>query len=190
MSGTSTSTGAAACRRLTLLDVGAGQGFLGRCLREWAGTRGWDWTFTDLDLSEAACARNPNPRAVTGSATTLPFQDRQFDVVIANTMTHHLPSDDSVVAHFREASRVAGRLVLICDMQRQLPFLLALGLVLWVKRVPAEFRQDGLLSVRRGWKHPEWRRLADAAGLREARVWTEHGSRILLAEVKSSSVAS
>jgi len=182
--------GEAACRRLTLLDVGAGQGFLGRCLREWAGTRGWDWTFTDLDLSEAACARNPNPRAVTGSATTLPFQDRQFDVVIANTMTHHLPSDDSVVAHFREASRVAGRLVLICDMQRQLPFLLALGLVLWVKRVPAEFRQDGLLSVRRGWKHPEWRRLADAAGLREARVWTEHGSRILLAEVKSSSVAS
>ena len=100
-------------------------------------------------------------------------------------MTHHLDSEEAVVAHFREAARVARRLVLICDMQRRLPFFLLLGTTLWLVRAPREFRRDGLLSVRRGWRAGEWRRLADAAGLAEARVWDEHGSRVLLALVKT-----
>jgi Methyltransferase domain len=172
------------CRRLEVLDVGAGEGSLGRCLNRWAGERGWDWLFTDLDSSQTVRSLNPSRRAVLGSATALPFEDGRFDVVIANTMTHHLDSEDAVVAHFREAARVARRLVLICDMQRRLPFFLLLGISLWMVRAPREFRRDGLLSVRRGWRTREWRRLADAAGLPEAQVWAEHGSRVLLALVK------
>ena len=173
------------CQRLEVLDVGAGEGSLGRSLTTWAGEKGWDWSFTDLDSSETVGALNPSGRAVRGTATALPFEDGQFDVVIANTMTHHLDSEEAVVAHFREAARVARRLVLICDMQRRLPFFLLLGTTLWLVRAPREFRRDGLLSVRRGWRAGEWRRLADAAGLAEARVWDEHGSRVLLALVKT-----
>lgn len=169
------------CQQLELLDVGAGEGALGRCLSHWAQAQGWAWSFTDLDLSVHACQQNPNPKAVVGSATQLPFPDNQFDVVIANTMTHHLHSEELVVSHFQEAARVARRLVLICDMQRRLPFLAALGIVLWLRGAPKEFREDGLLSVRRGWRVQEWRRLAIAAGLPQSRVWSEHGARVLLA---------
>lgn len=170
----------AVCSRLTLLDVGAGDGALGRCLTAWAKTRGWDWSFTDLDVSPTVCALNPSARPVLGSATSLPFADNQFDVVIANTMTHHLESEEAVAAHFREAARVARRRVLVCDMQRRLPFFLFLGATLWLVGAPREFRQDGLQSVRRGWRVSEWERLARAAGLPGARVWAEHGSRVLL----------
>jgi SAM-dependent methyltransferase len=168
------------CRSLDILDVGAGDGALGRTLSEWAKTRGWDWRFTDLDFSAHAIALNPGSRATAGSATALPFTDGAFDVVIANTMTHHLHDEEAVVAHFREAERVARRLVLVCDMQRNGLFLALLGAMLWLRGAPREFRADGLQSVRRGWREEEWRRLANRAGLSNARIWSEHGTRVLL----------
>jgi hypothetical protein len=50
--------------------------------------------------------------------------------------------------------------------------------------VPAEFRADAALSVRRGWWIAEWRKLAESAGFGNPRVWTEYGTRILLAHSK------
>jgi len=172
------------CGRLRVLDVGAGDGALGRSLTGWAAGRGWDWRFTDLDVSPHACRMNPNPSKRVGSALSLPFEDGRFDVVLATTMTHHLATEEEVIQHFREANRVAGRLVLLCDMHRNPVFFALLGLLLWMNGAPREFRRDGLISVRRGWRAGEWRGLADRAGLREARVWSEHGSRVLLARVK------
>ena len=172
------------CRSLEILDIGAGEGELGRTLSTWARTRGWDWRFTDVDLSALACSRNPNPRATVGSATALPFPDGSFGAVIATTMTHHLTSDETVVRHFHEAARVSRGAVLICDMQRSILFFALLGALLRVCRAPKEFREDGLISVRRGWRAPEWRHLADQAGLPDARVWSEHGARVLLGLTK------
>ncbi len=172
------------CRSMEILDIGAGEGELGRTLSVWAQTRGWDWRFTDVDLSAHACARNPNPRATVGSATALPFPDGSFDAVIATTMTHHLPSDDAVALHFRQAARVSRGAVLVCDMQRSILFYGLLGALLRVCRAPREFREDGLISVRRGWRASEWRRLADQAGLPDARIWSEHGARVLLGVTK------
>jgi len=169
-----------ACRSLEILDVGAGEGALGRTLTSWAKSRGWDWRFTDLDLSPCACARNPSPRAIPGSATSLPFGSGRFDMVIATTMTHHLPTDEAVIAHFREAARVSRGGVLLCDLRRSALFFALLGAGLWLRRAPPEFREDGLISIRRGWRVEEWRRLADRAGLPQARVWSEHGTRVLL----------
>jgi ubiquinone/menaquinone biosynthesis C-methylase UbiE len=114
----------------------------------------------------------------------LPFADASFDVVLATTMTHHLSSDCEVIAHFCEASRVARRLVLICDLHRNPVFLSGLWALMLFARERREFRHDAVLSVRRGWRTGEWHRLAAAAGMKNARVWFEHGTRVLLAEAK------
>ena len=110
----------------------------------------------------------------------MPFPEARFDVVIATTMTHHLQTETEVVTHFREAARVARRAVLLCDLHRNPFFLSGLWSLLIALRAPTEFRRDGVLSVLRGWRVAEWRRLADAAGLSSARVWQEHGTRVLL----------
>ena len=70
--------------------------------------------------------------------------------------------------------------VLLCDLRRSALFFALLGAGLWLRRAPPEFREDGLISIRRGWRVGEWRRLADRAGLPQARVWSEHGTRVLL----------
>jgi hypothetical protein len=70
--------------------------------------------------------------------------------------------------------------MLICDLQRSPLLYVGLWALLALLRAPAEFKFDGLVSVRRGWRAEEWRRIAAAAGLPAARVWEEHGTRILV----------
>jgi SAM-dependent methyltransferase len=176
--------GEEACRRLSILDVGAGDGLLGRCLEDWAAQRGWDWQVTNLDMNARALALNPTGRNVTGSATALPFPDDAFDVVIASQMTHHLETETDVVAHFGEAHRVARRAALICDMHRNVLFYAILAVTLTVMRLPEWLRRDGMVSVKRGWRVGEWRDFARRASLPDSRVWFEHGTRVLLCSRK------
>jgi SAM-dependent methyltransferase len=168
-------------RQVRALDLGAADGLLGRELTGWAAQRGWDWEFTNLDLCPVAAEMDPGPRHQVGSALQLPFPDDSFDVVLATTMTHHLGSDAEVITHFREAARVARRLVLLCDLYRSLPFMAGIWAFAGLVGESRELRHDAALSVRRGWRPQEWRQLANAAGLNQARVWKEHGTRVLLA---------
>lgn len=171
------------CRSLTLLDVGAGDGLLGRRLETWAAKRGWHWAVTNLDASSQALQLNPSGRNVIGSALVLPFPDAHFDVVIASQMTHHL-ADPEVAMHFREAWRVARRAVMVSDLHRNL-FLLAL---VWLGSWPLCFsramRQDAVISVRRGFRLDEWRRQAEQAGIPGAQVWLYAATRIMLSAQK------
>ena len=176
--------GEAACQRLRILDLGSGNGQLGRVLTAWAAERGWVWEFTNLDLCPYAAELDPGNRHVVGSVTRLPFGDQAFDVVVATTMTHHLPSELEVIEHFSEAGRVAGRLVLLCDLHRNLLFQMVLWCVCLGESKP--FRSDAVLSIRRGWRVGDWRRLAQSAGLVGAKVWLEHGTRVLLSFTKEN----
>jgi ubiquinone/menaquinone biosynthesis C-methylase UbiE len=170
--------GESACRELELLDVGAGDGRLGESLEGWAAGRGWRWRVTNLDANPHCASISRRP-VVQGSALALPFPDRAFDVVVATTMTHHL-TDEEAIAHFREAGRVARRLVVIVDLHRNPLFAAAIWLLLTAWRAPRHFREDGVLSVRRGWRVAEWRELAARAGLAGARVRSFGGMQLVL----------
>ncbi len=173
-----------ACRSLEILDLGAGDGLLGRELSAWAARRGWRWNFTNLDLCPVAAAMDPGPWRVVGSVTDLPFADGAFDVALSSNMTHHLPREADVVRHWCEARRVVRRGVFFCDLLRSLPFLVGLWALTLLTGQRRSLRHDAVLSVRRGWRPEEWRRLAGAADLTHARVWREHGTRVLLAWTK------
>ena len=168
------------CRTLSILDLGAGNGSLGIHLSRRAASRHWEWQVTNLDSNLSALKLNRAGRNVTGSVVALPFADASFDVVIASTMTHHLDAEGDVVRHFREAGRVARKAVLICDLYRNFYFAAMLCCVLRVLRCPRMIRGDAWLSVRRGWRVPEWTTLARLAGLNQPRVFHEGWMRILL----------
>ncbi len=168
------------CRHLTLLDVGAGDGSLGVCLAQWASARDWRWRFTNFDISVPALSLGRTDRNVAGSVLALPFADNSFDVVVASQMTHHLVSDADVVRHLYEAWRVARTAVLLSDLHRG-PILYGLLRVMFpVFRYPKGFREEGLLSVRRGFRVPELRDLAGRAGLGDPRVSLYCGARVVL----------
>lgn len=173
------------CQSLSILDLGAGDGSLGNLLTAWAAKRKWDWRVTNLDTNLEALRLNPDARNIASSALALPFQDNSFDVVIASQMTHHL-SDTEVVAHMREAWRVARRAVQLSDLHRG-PMLFTL---LWItfrfRPFPKHFQEDGLLSVRRGFRVGELRDFARQAGLPRPRVWLYYGTRVILQAKKAA----
>lgn len=109
--------GAKNCERMNILDIGAGTGLLGKTLTEWAGCRGWDWHFTNLDANALALKTGNQPDSVVGSALQLPFADSSFDLVVASQMTHHL-TDGQIVTHWREAWRVTRGAMFVCDLHR------------------------------------------------------------------------
>ena len=177
------------CQHLSLLDVGAGDGAMGKRLIRWASGRGWKWQVTNLDINPMSLALNPKGTNVAGSALELPFTDSCFDIVIASQMTHHLNTEKEIRHHFREAWRVARQGVLLCDLHRNLLLYELVRLGTWLLRFPAPLRQDGLTSVRRGFRLPEWKALAREAGIREAKVWLYFGTRIILQSKKQLEVA-
>ncbi len=179
------------CRRLTLLDIGAGDGSLGVSLAEWASTsRDWRWHFTNCDISVPALSLGRNRRNVAGSVLALPFADSSFDVVMASQLTHHLVTDADIVRHLREAWRVARTAVILSDLHRG-PLLYGLLRVAFpVFGYPRGFRAEGLLSVRRGFRVRELRDLAGQAGLDQARVSLCFGARVVLQARKPTTFAS
>ena len=174
------------CRRLSFLDLGAGNGQLANELTAWAARRGWDWRFTNLDLNPLALQLNPQGCNVAASATALPFCDGSFDVVIGTQMTHHLKDEADVTRHFAEAWRVSRDAVFIHDVHRNVGLQSVLWLLLMALRVPANFRADGMLSVARGWRVAEFKDLAARAGMKGARVRLDFGSRVFLTARKTA----
>jgi hypothetical protein len=55
-----------------------------------------------------------------------------------------------------------------------------LWLTLRLMRTNPTVLEDGLISVRRGFRLGEWRELATRAGIPETHVWRYHGTRIVL----------
>ena len=177
------------CRALTFLDVGAGDGWLGNAMEAWARKLGWDWKVTNLDSNPVLLRLNRGGRNVIGSALDLPFDDASFDVVIASQMSHHLPDEAAVAQHFREAWRVARHAVFITDTHRNAFIYGMLCACLPFLRMRRVMINDGLMSVRRGWRRAEWIRLAECAGIPGAEISTYFASRIILRARKDLAAA-
>lgn len=177
------------CRQLSILDLGAGDGWLDKAITRWAAQRGWQWRVTNLDLNPVPLRLHTAGRNVAGSALQLPFDDAAFDVVIASQMTHHFNTDADVVQHFREAWRVARLGIFLTDMQRNAFLYSMLLLTLPLLRIRGKMRADGLLSVKKSWRVKEWRDLAQRAGLPQAMVRNYYGSRVILAARKQPALA-
>jgi ubiquinone/menaquinone biosynthesis C-methylase UbiE len=178
--------GAEQCRELSILDLGAGDGWLGRAMEAWARDRGWQWQVTDLDVNPVPLSLSRGHCRIAASALALPFEPNAFDIVIASQMTHHFNSDEDVIAHFSEAWRVAKRGVFITDMRRGWLLYTVLLLTLPLLRLGKNMRADGLLSVRKSWKPAEFRSLAQRAGIKSAKVSGYYGARVILAAEKSA----
>ena len=167
------------CASLSILDLGAGDGSLGKVLSRWALKRGWHWRVINLDSNLTALELNRDGGNVAGTALALPFRDQSFDVVIASQMLHHLRGTE-LKQLLRESGRVARNLILFSDLHRNAALYFTLWGLFSMRRFPRSFCNDALLSVKRSWRVKELRALLAEADILGAQVSLYFGARIVV----------
>ena len=175
-----------ALRSFSLLDVGAGSGELLRVAAHWARQTGRFIRAVGLELNErsAQATLEGSPgfneiSAVRGDAFQLPFTDRQFDYVICSLFTHHFV-ERQIVDILREMSRVATRRIFVIDLHRHALayyFYTTVGKLFLHNRL---IREDGALSILRGFKKDELFSLGECAGLENVSVARYFPYRLVL----------
>jgi ubiquinone/menaquinone biosynthesis C-methylase UbiE len=173
-------------REFTLLDVGAGTGELLREVALAARSHGVEARLLGLELNERAAeglleesSEFHEVASVRGDTLRLPFADGAFDYVMCSLFTHHF-RDDACIRVLKEMARVARRRVYCIDLHRHpvaYYFYTTVGRLILHNRL---VREDGALSILRGFKPHELRRLADGAGLKQIKVERRFPYRLVL----------
>jgi ubiquinone/menaquinone biosynthesis C-methylase UbiE len=162
--------------RLSLLDVGTGSADIPADVHRWCKAHRIEPFVAALDLSErnlritrSYLSSDAELSFVRADALNLPFAARSFDYVTASLFLHHF-CDEDVVRLIADFARVARRAVIVNDLVRNLvPY--------YFSRVTGPFlatsfltRNDGPVSVLRGFTANELAGLARRAGVTRFRV--------------------
>lgn len=151
----------AGAKSLSMLEVGAGEGFVPKQVVQELSATGFILRVALLDRCLSHLPKNGNPEVV-GDALRLPFADSSYDVVASSLFVHHL-SPEQVVTFARESLRVCRMCLLVNDLVRH-PLHLALayaGTPLFRSRIT---RHDAPASVRQAYTIEEMRKLLLEAG--------------------------
>jgi len=149
--------------RFSILDIGAGSGDINRALLKWADRNGVRLHIVLADRSETACAEaqrcfrgEPRVEVVQADVRSLPAAS--CDVVTATQFAHHFSDMElpAIISRMLNASRWG---VVLNDIHRHwLPWA-AVWLTTRISR-NRMIRHDGPLSVAKGFRAEDWRRLS------------------------------
>jgi len=161
---------------LSLLDVGTGSADIPGAVAGWCRARGVNPLIVALDLSErnlrvsrTRLGISEQVELIQADSLKLPFVARSFDFVTASLFLHHF-EDEDVVRLLGDFARVARRAVIVNDLVRNLVpyyFSRVTGPILATSFLT---RNDGPVSVLRGFTANELQRLAGRAGLNRCKV--------------------
>ena len=181
-------------KSFSVLDVGAGSGELLREIASWAREMNRDALLIGLELNARSAraiieesAEFSSLYAVRGDALRLPFADNHFDYAICSLFTHHF-KDEQVVAILRELSRVARRRIFVIDLHRHaLAYYLytTVGHIFLHNRL---IREDGALSILRGFRPQELKQLGARAQLAKVSVERRFPFRLVFSASKNGNV--
>jgi len=161
--------------RLSVLDVGFGQGDLLRRIHAWCAGRGLRPDLVGIDLSPWSAAA---ARAATAPGTEIDYRtgdvfgfrpERPPDLVVSSQFAHHLP-DDAVVAFLRFMEGTARRGWFVSDLHRHPVAFWGFALLARAARWHRFVRHDGPVSIARAFRRGDWERLVRRAGLEPAAV--------------------
>lgn len=174
-------------RPIQVLDVACGGGDVLRSLARRAQAWGLPIHFSGCDVSELAL-QYAREQAWNAGLESIEFfehdvaRDRlppRFDVILSTLFFHHLQWDDARSLLGEMASR-AQRLVLVDDLRRtHAGYFLAHCVGRILTRSPV-VQSDGPLSVRAAFTESEFRDLAIACNLADARIERHWPQRMLL----------
>ncbi len=174
-------------RSFSVLDVGAGSGELLQVIAEWARNKNRKARLTGVELNARSAqviaeraASFPELTSIRADAFRLPFADNQFDYAMCSLFTHHFTNTD-VIAILRELRRVSARELFVIDLQRHpvaYYFYTTIGRLFLHNRL---IREDGALSILRGFTPRELASLAEQTELKDIKVSRSFPYRLVLA---------
>lgn len=155
---------------LTVLDVGCGRGALLRAIWKRARRRNMDMRLQGVDInpwSKPAAEKSTSGYMRIDYRTAdvfAPALSQKPDFIITSHMTHHL-KEEELVRFLRLLDDRAARGWFIMDLHRHpLPYFVAKCL-LFLAPVNGMVRNDGPVSVTRGFTAAEWRAMLGEAGI-------------------------
>ncbi len=161
---------------ITILDVGCGDGDLLRAIHRRLSRPGITLRLEGIDCDPrsavVAAAATPADMNITWRTgdVFLHAPDPSPDFIASSQFTHHL-ADEQVVVFLRWLERHATSGWFIADLQRHVlaywGFRLLARVAGWHKAV----REDGAISVARGFRKAEWQALLQRAGLAARIAW-------------------
>lgn len=177
-------------KRFRLLDVGFGHGDMLRSISLWARRREMTAELIGIDLNPRSqrVAEAATPAALgiefrTGNYAELAGET--FDVVISSLVAHHM-KDDQLIAflRFMEAEAAIGWIV--SDIRRS---GFAHATYPWLARAMRWHRivrEDGTLSIARGWREEDWPPYLTAAGggVTDARIVRRFPFRLCVERIR------
>lgn len=160
-------------RPLHIVDVGSGGGDMLRRIARWAHRHNHAVQLTGIDLNphatRAANELSASHRFAQGTdwrtgdiftdpATQIP------DLVLSSLVTHHM-RDEEIIRFLRWMEAHATRGWFISDLIRSPRAYRLFSILSRFMRWHHFVRLDGLVSIRRGFREPDWQRLLAAAGI-------------------------
>ncbi len=141
-------------RSVSVLDVAAG----GTDLAAVLDPLGRKFEVTSLDINplmgEYARRHGHNAANVVGSALSLQYPDRSFDIVHISLFLHHC-TDDAIINLLRNAARIASIGVVVNDLERNVLALSGISLLTSLFSRSPIVRNDAKVSVRRAFTRRE-----------------------------------
>ncbi len=163
-------------QNFSVLDVGAGSGELLRVIADSARKQNRKTWLCGIELnarSARAIRENSGDfneiEGIRADAFSLPFADNAFDYAMCSLFTHHF-TDENVVAILAEMQRVARRKIYVIDLERKFAAYFLFKIFCRLNRLSNLVREDGSLSVLRGFKFDELEKLGRAANLKNVSV--------------------
>ena len=176
-------------KEFSVLDVGAGTGELLGVIAEFARKGMRKVRLVGLDLNSlsvkeiaAESVSYGEISPVQGNALSLPFGDNAFDYAICSLFTHHL-TDEQILCVLPEMSRVSRRGIVVIDLERNPKAWFLYQLFCLAYRISPLVRQDGSLSIKKGFKVEEFERLVEKVELKNALITRSKPFRVVLSSL-------
>ncbi len=171
---------------IAILDVATGAADIPRAICRWARRRGITVAIEAVDRSEQVVAAAtgwsvgyPEIRLRRAEVPSLPYPDGSFDYAITSLFLHHLTESQGVHL-LEEMGRVARRGIIVTDLLRSRTARRLTATVTHLVTTNRLTRHDGPVSILRGFRPEELRRMAARAGLPDARVCPHRFFRVAL----------
>jgi ubiquinone/menaquinone biosynthesis C-methylase UbiE len=173
---------------LTILDIATGSADIPRAICRWARKRKLAVAIEAVDQGDQVLAAAtewsidfPEIRLRRVQAPLLPYPDSSFDYVISSLFFHHLNETEGILL-LREMARVARRGLMVNDLLRSRLAYLLTAIITRLLSGNRLTRHDGPISVLRGFRPQELRRMATKAGLADVQLSYHLWFRIALAK--------